>query len=146
MYSVASARPNTRPTNPRSPNFDSPGSAGRECGACTACFRVSILQLRHPPRSSKSHSLASRFKGGPSRRARRQVRGNYAAVTCQSQIRGLVAGAGMTRWRADYWLRCDTSIRPKFSPDLEARRLSRLTPRLQSVICTAVRAKRQNYC
>jgi hypothetical protein len=29
---------------------------------------------------------------------------------------------------------------------LEARRLSRFTPRLQSVICTAVIAKRQYYC
>jgi hypothetical protein len=40
---------------------------------------------------------------------------------------------------------CDSSKKPKVSPDFEARRLSRLIPRPQSVICTTVIAKRRDY-
>jgi hypothetical protein len=39
----------------------------------------------------------------------------------------------------------DNSKKPKVSLDLEARRLSRLIPRPQSVICTTLIAQRQEY-
>jgi hypothetical protein len=121
----------------------------------------SLLQCLHssaPPRSSQPHSLASRFRSGPSPCARRQVHGNYAQLSEQACLypsrfiqvlppvnpRSTVWRPGLGRPAGEPTISCGTTI--VFSPDLEARRLSRLTPRLQSVICTAVIAKRQNYC
>lgn len=92
MYSVATARPDNRPTNPRSPNFDRSGSAGRECGACTACFRVSILQLRYPPLEALSHTRSPVVsRAGPV-----VVQGYRSAVTmpsCQKKLACVLASS-----------------------------------------------------